>query len=98
MGVFIFKNLTPEGLIDDNVSAQDEFHVQINDPVDKHQTSFIFNHTIDLLIERLLFLARCFCPLLIRSPASADVSSLCSGTFKVERTRYKIYNYVDIFH
>lgn len=94
MGFFIYKNLTPEGLNDDNVSAQDEFHVQINDPVDKHQTSFIFNHTIDLLIERLLFLARCFCPLLIRSPASADVSS----PFKVERTRYKIYNSVDIFH
>lgn len=98
MGFFIFKNLTPEGLNDDNVSAQDEFHVQINDPVDKQQTSFIFNHTIDLLIERLLFLARCFCPLLIRSSASADVSSLCYGTFKVERTRYKIYNSVDIFH
>lgn len=71
----IFKNLTPEGLIDDNVSPRDEFHVQINDPLDKYQTCFIFNHTIGLLIERLLLLARCFCPLLIRPSASADVSS-----------------------
>lgn len=73
--LLIFKNLTPEGLIDDNVSPRDEFHVQINDPLDKYQTCFIFNHTIGLLIERLLLLARCFCPLLIRPSASADVSS-----------------------
>lgn len=73
----IFKNLTPEGLIDDNVSPRDEFHVQINDPLelDTYQTSFIFNLTIGLLMECLLLLARCFCPLLIRPSASADVSS-----------------------